>query len=95
MPRKYRKLNTPEMAASIDRMLAEGHRALHIAQELRVDPKMVGERANRKGYLLAYVNKEEHAAILAARKARPEPEPMIGWPKALVKEPEPLRIALP
>jgi len=87
--KKYRKLNTPEMTASIDRMLAEGHRALHIAQELRVDPKMVGERANRKGYLLAYVKKAEHAALIAARRS------MVGWPKALVKEPEPLRFALP
>lgn len=87
--RKYRKLNTPEMTASIDRMLAEGHRALHIAQELRVDPKMVGERANRKGYLLAYVKKAEHVALILARQN------MVGWPKALVKEPEPPGAAIP
>lgn len=65
--RRYRKLNTPEMMASIDRMVAEGYRALHIAQELHLDPKMVAERANRKGYLLAYVKKDEHSALIKAR----------------------------
>lgn len=70
MPKRhYRKLNTPEMMASIDRMLAEGHRALHIAQELRLDPKMVATRATRKGYYLAYVKKAEHTSLIEARKA--------------------------
>jgi hypothetical protein len=69
MPKHYRKLNTPEMMASIDRMVAEGHRAFHIAQELRVDPKMVAARATRKGYYLAYLKKAEHASIIEARRA--------------------------
>jgi len=85
MPKRhYRKLNTPEMLSSIDRMLAEGHRALHIAQELRLDPKMVSERANRKGYLLAYVKKDEHASLIAARKEATAPV-MIAFPKAPIK----------
>lgn len=71
MPKRhYRKLNTPEMMASIDRMIGQGQRALHIAQELRIDPKMVAGRAHRKGFYLAYVKKDEHASILAQREAK-------------------------
>ncbi len=82
MPKRhYRKLNTPEMMASIDRMLAEGHRALHIAQELRLDPKMVATRATRKGYYLAYVKKAEHTSLIEARKEVATPV-MIVWPKS-------------
>ena len=82
--RRYRKLNTPEIMASIDRMVAEGYRALHIAQELHLDPKMIAERANRKGYLLAYVKKEEHATLIKARAEATTPV-MIVWPKAAGK----------
>lgn len=78
--RRYRKLNTPEMMASIDRMLAEGYRALHIAQELSLDPKMVAARATRKGYYLAYVKKTEHTSLIDARKEATIPV-MIVWPK--------------
>jgi len=79
--RRYRKLNTPEMMASIDRMVAEGHRALHIANELKIDGKMVAARAHRKGYYLAYVKKAEHASLIEARKEVATPV-MIVWPKA-------------
>ena len=78
--RRYRKLNTPEMMASIDRMLAEGYRALHIGQDLKIDPKMVAARAHRKGYFLAYVKKAEHTSLIEARKETSVPV-MIVWPK--------------
>jgi hypothetical protein len=68
--RRYRKLNTPEMMASIDRMIAQGQRALHIAQHLHIDSKMVAGRAQRKGYYLAYLKADEHKAILQQRAAK-------------------------
>ena len=45
---------------------------------------MVSERANRKGYLLAYVKKDEHASLIAARKEATAPV-MIAFPKAQIK----------